>query len=75
VADNPMMVKWQKFLGMKEEGVLREHLFIGGRYRDAVCLAMLEDEYRTVALPKMNALIGATQPAAHQPRGTDAYED
>jgi RimJ/RimL family protein N-acetyltransferase len=71
VADNPMMVKWQKFLGMKEEGVLRQHLLIGGKYRDAVCLGMLEDEYRTVALPKMNALISAAQEATRPPAARD----
>jgi len=60
VADNRLMVKWQKFLGMKEEGRLREHYMIGGRYRDAICVGMMEDEYRTVALPRMKALIGTT---------------
>jgi diamine N-acetyltransferase len=56
-ADNKLMIKWQKFLGMKEEGRLRQHYFIGGRFHDAICIGMLEDEYRTVALPRMNALI------------------
>jgi diamine N-acetyltransferase len=63
VADNPLMLKWQKFLGMREEGILRQHYFIGGEFRDAICLAMLEDEYRTAALPRMNALIGRPRPA------------
>lgn len=58
VADNELMIKWQKFLGMKEEGRLRQHYFIGGQFRDAICMGMLEDEYRSVALPKMNALMG-----------------
>jgi diamine N-acetyltransferase len=58
VADNPLMLKWQKFLGMKEEGRLRGHYLIGGRYRDAICVGMMEDEYRTVALPRMKALVG-----------------
>lgn len=57
-ADNHLMIKWQKFLGMREEGRLREHYFIGGRFQDAVCLGMMEDEYRTVALPRMRGLIG-----------------
>ncbi len=57
VADNPLMLKWQKYLGMKEEGRLRQHYFIGGSFRDAICVGMLEDEYRAVALPRMNALI------------------
>ena len=59
VADNPLMLKWQKFLGMKEEGCLRRHYLLGGVYRDAICVGMLEDEYRAIALPRMNALIGA----------------
>ena len=62
VADNALMLKWQKFLGMREEGILRQHYFIGGEFRDAICLAMLEDEYRTMALPRMNALIGRPRP-------------
>jgi RimJ/RimL family protein N-acetyltransferase len=72
VADNRLMIKWQKFLGMKEEGVLRQHYFIGGEYRDAICLAMLEDDYRAVALPRMNALIGRSTNADH--RGMHADE-
>jgi len=59
VAENRLMVKWQKSLGMKEEGRLRQHYFIAGRFHDAVCLGMMEDEYRTIALPRMNAFIGA----------------
>jgi RimJ/RimL family protein N-acetyltransferase len=59
VADNRLMVKWQKFLGMEEEGRLRQHYFIAGRFHDAICLGMMEDRYRTVALPRINALIGA----------------
>jgi diamine N-acetyltransferase len=60
--DNGLMIKWQKYLGMKEEGRLRGHYALGGRVQDAVCLGMLEDEYRREALPRMQALIG--DPAA-----------
>jgi diamine N-acetyltransferase len=60
-ADNHLMIKWQKFLGMREEGRLREHYFVGGRFQDAVCLGMMEDEYRSVALPRMRGLIGTAQ--------------
>ena len=56
-ADNHLMIKWQKFLGMREEGRLRQHLFLAGAFQDAICLGMLEAEYRAVALPRMNALI------------------
>ena len=59
-SDNVLMVKWQKFLGMQEEGRLRDHYFLGGRFQDAVLLGLLEDEYRKLSLPRMNALIRST---------------
>lgn len=58
-ADNHLMIKWQKFLGMKEEGRLRQHYLIHGAYQDAVLFGLLADEYRQQALPKMNLLIAA----------------
>jgi len=68
--ENAGMVKWQTFLGMTEEGRLREHYRLDGRVQDAICLGMLEHEYRTVALPRMTALVGAAsvdrEPAAEQ---------
>jgi RimJ/RimL family protein N-acetyltransferase len=58
-SDNVLMIKWQKFLGMREEGRLRRHYFINGHFQDAVMFGMLVDEYRSTALPRMNALIAA----------------
>lgn len=58
-AGNKMMIKWQKYLGMKEEGCLRQHYFIDGKWQDAICLGLLEGEYRTISLPRMEALIKA----------------
>ena len=58
-SDNHLMIKWQKFLGMKEEGRLRQHYFINGHYQDAVMLGLLAGEYRKQALPRMNMLIAA----------------
>ena len=58
-SDNTMMMKWQKFLGMKEEGRLRSHYFINGRLQDAVMFGILAEEYRSQALPRMNLLITA----------------
>ena len=60
-SDNTLMIKWQKFLGMQEEGRLRRHYFLGGHYQDAVCLGLLEDEYRGVARPRMQALMRTSQ--------------
>jgi diamine N-acetyltransferase len=56
---NDLMTKWQKYLGMREEGRLRRHYFLDGNFRDAIVLGMLADEYRTVALPRMRALVAA----------------
>jgi diamine N-acetyltransferase len=67
VADNPLMLKWQKYLGMKEEGRLRSHYFMNGRFQDGICLGLLVDEYRAVTLPKMRALIAAARPAPARP--------
>jgi len=58
---NNLMVKWQKYLGMKEEGRLRSHYFIGGKFQDAVCLGILASEFRSTALPKMKTLIAAAR--------------
>jgi RimJ/RimL family protein N-acetyltransferase len=58
-SDNTLMIKWQKFLGMKEEGRLRRHYFINGHFQDAVLFGMLDEEYRSAALPRMNSLIKA----------------
>ena len=57
--DNTLMIKWQKFLGMNEEGRLRKHYFIQEKFQDAVCLGILADEYETQALPKMKLLMRA----------------
>lgn len=65
--ENQLMIKWQKFLGMREEGTLREHYFVGGHFQDAVCLGMMEDEYRAVALPRMRGLIGRADHHHEQP--------
>lgn len=54
---NSLMIKWQKYLGMKEEGRMRNHYFIDGKWQDAIILGLLVDEYRTQSLPRMNALI------------------
>ena len=60
-ADNTLMIKWQKFLGMHEEGRLRRHYFLDGTFHDAVLLGLLVDEYRTITLPRMDALTRAAR--------------
>lgn len=63
-ADNTLMIKWQRFLGMQEEGRLRNHYFINGHQQDAVVFGLLEADYRRLALPRMNALVQAGRSAA-----------
>jgi diamine N-acetyltransferase len=54
---NHLMVKWQKYLGMREEGRFRRHFLVEGQFRDAIALSLLADEYRAVALPRMRMLM------------------
>lgn len=61
VAENTLMTKWQKFLGMREEGVLRNHFLLDGRFQDGVYLGLLVEDYRTTTLPRMNALVAAAR--------------
>jgi len=60
-SDNKLMIKWQRYLGMKEEGRLRRHYLLNGAHQDAVCLGILADEYRAMARPRMEALIAAAR--------------
>jgi diamine N-acetyltransferase len=66
-ADNKLMVKWQKYLGMKEEGRLREHYRLDGRVQDAVCLGLLAGEWRRVARPRLRALVGVARAGPEGP--------
>ena len=70
VSDNRRMIKWQAYLGMIQEGRLRQHLLIDGRLQDAVVFGLLDSEYRSVTLPRLESLIAAARlPVAptHQP--------
>jgi diamine N-acetyltransferase len=58
-SDNVPIYKWQIYLGMKEEGRLRDHYYINNHFQDAICLGLLEDEYRRVTLPRMRILSAA----------------
>lgn len=54
---NIKMIKWQVYLGMKVEGVLRSHLFQNGSFENAKVLGLLEEDYRTITAPRMKSLI------------------
>src|SRR3954471_1784218 len=53
------MIKWQRSLGMVEEGRLRRHYHLHGDFQDGVVLGILADEFATTARPRMEALIAA----------------
>lgn len=56
-ADNTLMIKWQKYLGMIEEGRLREHYRAEAGTQDAVVLGILRAEYLSVFIPRARALM------------------
>lgn len=64
-SDNVAMMKWQRYLGMKEEGRLLRHYEINGHWQDAVLFALHEDDYRRVTMPRMKALMAAARLSAH----------
>jgi diamine N-acetyltransferase len=67
VADNNnLMIKWQKYMGMKEEGRLRNHLCQDGQFHDAIFLGLLVEEYRQTTLPRLNTLIAAARQCRDQ---------
>lgn len=66
--DNPPMLKWQLYLGMKEEGRLRQHSFINGRFQDLVCVGLLEPEYRHTTLPRMRGLTAMAERPQVKPK-------
>ena len=61
-ANNTLMIKWQKFMGMKEEGRLRNHLCLDGQFQDGIFLGLLVEDYRKITLPRMKGLIAAARP-------------
>lgn len=58
---NHLMLKWQKYLGMREEGRLRQHYCFDGVFLDAVVFGLLAHEYRAEARPRMCALINSAR--------------
>ena len=59
--NNHLMLKWQKYLGMKEEGRLRNHLCLAGQFQDGIFIGLLVEEYRKITVPRMKVLIAAAR--------------
>lgn len=51
------MLRTRRYLGYQQDGVLRDHLFINGEYRNWIAVSLLEHEYRTHCRPKLRQLI------------------
>ena len=45
LAFNERSVKCGKRCGQKQEGILREEIFVNGRYVDVVCLAVFKEDF------------------------------
>ena len=60
-SENRRMIKWQTFLGMTQEGRLRQHLYVNERLQDAVVFGLLDSEYRSHTLPRLKSLIAAAR--------------
>jgi len=56
-ADNTKMIKWQKYLGMNQEGTLKDHYYRSGNFYDAICFGMNVKEYRRKCEPRLNSLV------------------
>ena len=69
-SDNTLMMKWQRYMGMIEEGRLREHYFINGHFQDAVMFGLLETDYRRAAQHRLKGMIAAARlhPAPNPPK-------
>ncbi len=57
--DNITMLRSRLYLGYKQDGVLRDHYIFDGKYKNAIVVSLLEDEYRDICRPKLLKFMGA----------------
>jgi RimJ/RimL family protein N-acetyltransferase len=55
-AENEKMVTWNLYVGMVEEGRLRDHYFLNGHWQDGLILGLSEARYREVTIPQLKRL-------------------
>lgn len=70
VEDNAPMLRWHLYLGMKEEGRLRQHLLMNGRLQDLICVGLLEPEFRRATQPRLKALVAMGAASSPARRGS-----
>ncbi|KQM21460.1 hypothetical protein ASE73_15530 [Sphingomonas sp. Leaf24] len=56
-APNQPMMKFHEYSGMRREGVLRDHLFLDGEFHDGMVYGLLEPEYRSVTIRRLQGLV------------------
>ena len=57
--NNVSMLKLQKYMGMEEEGFLKDQKMIGGKMYGLFLVALFESNYRKKYLPRINMLLKA----------------
>ncbi len=57
LASNAGMIKLQKYLGMDEEGVFKQHLFLNNQYLDLHMFAIFIPAFNSKYLPRLNLLL------------------
>lgn len=66
-SENVQMIKWQKYMGMKHEGIWRDHIkSVNGTFVDAHLFGITKVEFETVAKGKLQSFL-----RMHQLRGQD----
>jgi len=58
---NENMVKLQKFLGMKQEGLLEKHVLIGDAYRNICIFSIFNEQFNTVYKKRVGFLLKSFQ--------------
>ena len=51
------MLRTRLYLGYKQDGFLRDHYLVAERFKSAVAVSLLEDEYRNTCRPKLVQMI------------------
>jgi len=54
---NNAMVKLQKFLGMKQEGLLEKHVLINGQYENICIMSIFKEQFNKVYKKKVEFLL------------------
>ena len=57
-SENSGMLAWARYIGVKEEGRLKDFYFLNGHYMDAVWMGCTQDDYRNIMRPRLSGLIG-----------------